>query len=78
MKPWAAKSARWSALFEAWAGCLLQAVPNVTRAAELLRLDWHSVWELKARAVARGLERRQDEPIDTPGLDERRFCRGQD
>ncbi len=56
--PWAAKSARWTAPFEAWAVRLLQAVPNVSRAAVLLRLDWHSAWELKARAVARGLERR--------------------
>lgn len=76
--PWAAKSARWTALFEAWAVRLLQAVPNVSRAAELLRLDWHSAWELKARAVARGLERRQVEPIATLGLDEKSFGRGQD
>ena len=27
--PWAKKSARWTALFEAWAVRLLQAVPNV-------------------------------------------------
>jgi transposase len=76
--PWAAKSARWTALFEAWAVRLLQGVPNVSRAAELLRLDWHSAWELKARAVARGLERLQDEPIATLGLDEKSFRRGQD
>jgi hypothetical protein len=76
--PWAAKSARWTPLFEAGAVRLLEVVPNVSRAAELLRLDWHSAWELKARAVARGLERRQVEPISTLGLDEKSFGRGQD
>jgi transposase len=76
--PWAKKGARWTALFEAWAVRLLQAVPNVSRAADLLRLDWHSAWEMKARAVARGLERRQAEPIAALGLDEKSFGRGQD
>lgn len=76
--PWAAKSARWTALFECWAVRLLQAVPNVSRAADLLRLDWHSAWEIKARAVERGLERRKAEPIAALGLDEKSFGRGQD
>jgi len=76
--PWAKKGARWTALFEAWAVRLLQAVPNVSRAADLLRLDWHSVWEIKSRAVARGLERRQAEPMAALGLDEKSFGRGQD
>jgi transposase len=76
--PWAKKSARWTALFEAWAVRLLQAVPNVSRAAELLRLDWHSAWEIKARAVERGLAQRQAAPIAALGLDEKSFGRGQD
>jgi transposase len=76
--PWAKKGARWTVLFEAWAVRLFVAVPNVSRAADLLRLDWHSAWAIKARAVARGLERRTDEPIATLGLDEKSFGRGQD
>ena len=76
--PWAVKSARWTALFECWAVRVLQAVPNVSRAAELLRLDWHTAWEIKARAVDRGLARRAAEPIATLGLDEKSFGRGQD
>jgi transposase len=76
--PWAKKGARWTALFEAWAVQLLQAVSNVSRAADLLRLDWHSAWEIKRRAVARGLERRKADPIATLGLDEKSFGRGQD
>jgi transposase len=76
--PWAKKGARWTALFEAWAVRLLEAVPNVSRAAGLLRLDWHSAWEIKRRAVERGLARRNDEPVPQVGIDEKSFGRGQD
>lgn len=37
--PWAVKRVRGTALFEFWAVRVLQSVPNVSRAAELLRLD---------------------------------------
>jgi hypothetical protein len=37
--PWAVKRARRTALFERGAERVLQVVPNVSRAAELLRLD---------------------------------------
>lgn len=76
--PWAKKGARWTALFEAWAVRLLEAVPNVSRAAALLRLDWHSAWEIKRRAVERGLARRKDESVPQLGIDEKSFGRGQD
>ena len=76
--PWAKKGARWTALFEAWAVRLLEAVPNVSRAAGLLRLDWHSAWEIKRRAVERGLARRTDEAVPQLGIDEKSFGRGQD
>jgi len=76
--PWARKGARWTVLFEAWAVRLFVAVPNVSRAADLLRLDWHSAWAIKARAVERGLARRTSEPIAALGLDEKSFGRGQD
>lgn len=76
--PWAAKGARWTLLFEAWAVRLLEAVPAVKRAAELLRLDWHSAMQIKRRAVERGLRRREAEPIPYLGLDEKSFGRGQD
>jgi len=76
--PWAQKGARWTVLFEAWAVRLFEAVPNVSKAADLLRLDWHSAWEIKRRAVDRGLARRTAEPIVSLGLDEKSFGRGQD
>jgi transposase len=65
-------------MFEVWAVRLLQPVTNVSWAAELLGLDWHSAWELKIKSVARGLERRQAEPIPTLGMDEKSFGLGQD
>ena len=76
--PWAQKGARWTVLFEAWAVRLFEAVPNVSKAADLLNLDWHSAWAIKRRAVERGLERRTAEPIAALGLDEKSFGRGQD
>ncbi len=57
---------------------VLQAVPKVSRAAELLRLDRHSAWEIKARAVDRVLARRAAEPISNLGLDAKNFGRRQD
>lgn len=76
--PWATQGGRWTVLFEAWAVRLLEAVPNVSRAAARLRLEWPSVWASKQRAVERGLERRTAEPIVALGLDEKSFGRGQD
>jgi len=76
--PWAKKGARWTMLFEAWAVRLLEAVPNVSRVSALLRLDWHSAWEIKRRAVERGMARREHEPITKLGIDEKSFGRGQD
>lgn len=76
--PWAKKGSRWTVLFEAWAVHLLQAATSVSRAADLLRLDWHSAWEIKRRAVERGLERRAVVAISAVGIDEKSFGRGQD
>lgn len=76
--PWATKGSRWTVLFEAWAVRLFEAVPTVRRAADLLRLDWHSAMQIKQRAVERGLERRKAEPITYLGLDEKSFGKGQD
>ena len=76
--PWAKKGGRWTLFFEAWAIRLMLAVPNVSRAAALLRLDWHSAWEIKQRAVVEGLSRRAEEPMEYLGLDEKSFGKRQD
>jgi transposase len=76
--PWASKGSRWTVLFEAWAVRLFEAVPTIKRAAQMLRVDWHSAMQIKRRAVERGLQRRQADPIPFLGLDEKSFGRSQD
>ena len=46
----------------------MQAVPNVSRVAELLKLLWHETWEIEAQAVLCGLDRRDAEPIRPLGF----------
>ena len=53
-------------------------MPKVSRAAELLRQDYHSVWEIKARAVHRRWVWREEESIATVSLHGRAFGPRQD
>lgn len=75
--PWAAKHARFTLLFEAFALKLLQAARSVEEARKLLRLSWHQVDDIKSRAVARGLKRREAVEMAWIGMDEKSFRRGQ-
>lgn len=45
--------------------------------AELIKLDWHTIKDVMARAVQRGLVRRDQEPVRNLGLDEKSFGSGQ-
>jgi transposase len=74
--PWAGKNSRFTLLFESFAIEVLQACSSVKAAAELMRLNWHQVNEIKRRAVARGLERRDSAPIKHLGIDEKSFRKG--
>lgn len=74
--PWAGKSSRFTLLFESFAIDVLQACSSVNAAAELMGLSWHQVNEIKRRAVARGLERRESAPIQHLGIDEKSFRKG--
>ena len=74
--PWAGKSSRFTLLFESFAIDVLQACSSVNAAAELMGLNWHQVNEIKRRAVARGLERRESSPIQHLGIDEKSFRKG--
>jgi transposase len=74
--PWAGKGSRFTLLFESFAIEVLQACSSVKAAAELMRLNWHQVNEIKRRAVARGLERRESAPIKHLGIDEKSFRKG--
>jgi len=74
--PWAEKGSGFTLLFEAFAIEVLQACSSVKAAAELMGLNWHQVNELKRRAVARGLERREVSQVKRMGIDEKSFRKG--
>ncbi len=74
--PWTGKHSRFTLLFESFAVRVLQAAGNVSDATELLKLNWHQINDIKARAVKRGLERRLAEPVPYVGIDEKQFRRG--
>jgi transposase len=73
--PWAEPAARFTALFEALAIHWLQAASQ-SAVAGLLNLSWDEIHGILERAVKRGLERRQAEPVAQIGVDEKAFRKG--
>jgi len=73
--PWAEPSGRFTALFEALAIHWLQAASQ-SAVAGLLHLSWDEIHGILERAVKRGLERRQAEPVAQIGVDEKAFRKG--
>ena len=73
--PWAEPSSRFTALFEALAISWLQQASQQA-VAEQLGLSWDEIHGIMERAVARGLARRQAEPIEVLGVDEKAFRKG--
>ncbi|QEG41371.1 ISL3 family transposase [Roseimaritima ulvae] len=76
--PWAAKHSRFTLMFEAFAIKVLHAASSVSAATKLLKLSWKTAHELMQRGVERGLQRRDTDPIETLGIDEKSFGKGQD
>lgn len=76
--PWADPHGRFTLMFEAFAIRVLEAAANVERARTLLGLSWHSVHQIMERAVKRGRESREEEPVPHIGIDEKSFGSGQD
>jgi transposase len=74
--PWAGKHSRFTLLFEGFAIRVLQAARSVEEARKLLNLSWHQVNDIKARAVERGLARREATIIPFVGIDEKQFRKG--
>ena len=74
--PWAKKGAGFTLMFESFAIEVLQACSSVKAAAELMRLNWHQINEIKKRAVERGLKRREDTVMQHMGIDEKSFRKG--
>ena len=75
--PWAEKHSRFTLAFEAFAIKVLQASRSVAAARGLLGLNWESIHTIMDRAVQRGVDRRSWKGIETVGMDEKSFLRGQ-
>ena len=73
--PWSEPGSRWTLLFEAFALLIMESVPALTKSSSILHLTWDEAHALRARAVARGLARRDVEDIEHLGIDEKSFGR---
>jgi transposase len=71
--PWAEPNSRFSLEFESFAVAILQAVPTIKQAAELLGISWDAAQAIQHRAVWRGKEREKPKPLETLGIDEKSF-----
>ena len=74
--PWAERFSRLTRLMEAFVIRVLQAARSVSEAAGLLGLGWDQVNGVMKRAVRRGLERREAQPMRYLGIDEKSIARG--
>ena len=74
--PWAEPSSRFTALFEALAISWLKTASQKA-VGEQLGLSWDAIHGIMERAVERGLQRRQAEPVARLGVDEKAFRKGQ-
>ena len=75
--PWAEPHGRFTLLFEALMISLLKATRNMSRVAELLDVSRDQVAAAMRRAVARGLDRREEEEILRLCIDEKSMRKGQ-
>jgi len=73
--PWAEPSSRFTALFERLAIDWLKAASQKA-VGEHLGLSWDEIHGIMERAVERGLNRREAEPIRRLGVDEKAFRKG--
>jgi transposase len=70
--PWAEPGSRFTAMFEALVIDWLKEA-SMSAVARMLRMTWDEVDGVMARAVTRGLERREAEPLRNIGVDETSF-----
>ena len=74
--PWAEPHSRFTLLFEALVIEALKACRSHKQASDLLGLSYDQLQRILARAVERGLARREQNPISKIGIDEKAFRRG--
>jgi transposase len=72
--PWAEPGSQFTTLLERLAIDLLREC-SVTGATRLLRISWDEAWGIKARAVQRGLARRQAEVVAHLGVDKKAIAK---
>lgn len=70
--PWSESGIGFTALFETMAISWLKVAP-ISAVSERLRISWDQAWGIMNRAVSRGLERRELQPIEELGVDETSF-----
>lgn len=73
---WAEDKSRFTAMFEAYAIDVLQAVRSKVQAVDLTEISWDQVDLIMDRAVDRGMERRKIERLRYVGIDEKSFGKG--
>ena len=74
--PWAGPNARFTLLFERLAIDVMIAAKSLKEAAKLLGISWDQAHAIQARAVERGLLRREIDEIRNVGIDEKSFLKG--
>ena len=71
--PWAERYQRVTKLLTQAVVLWLQACGNVSKVAEMMRMDWQTVDKIMKSAVERGLFRREMEVVEYVGIDEKSF-----
>lgn len=75
--PWAERYSRVTNLMEGFVLKLLEACQNTKKVCSLCGLSWSTVNAIMVKGVERGMQRRQAEPIENLGIDEKSTERGQ-
>jgi transposase len=75
--PWAQRYSRVTTLMESFVLKLLEACQNTKKVCSLCGLSWSTVNAIMIRGVERGMQRRQADPIEHLGIDEKSTERGQ-
>lgn len=74
--PWAEPHGRFTATFEAFCIRLLLACQTKSQVCGLMGVSFDEIHHIQQRAVARGLARREEEPVKRVGLDEKSMKKG--
>ena len=74
--PWVGPNSQFTLLSKRLAIEVMIAVKSIKEAAKFLGLSWDQVHHIQARAVERGLARRELDKIKHIGIDEKSFLKG--